>query len=496
MSIAKLRAIFSEIEERVIKTKLLYQGCDGCLYRGQPKWYDKVSSTLYRKHEFAIEHNQRKIRDIESEVLKKAKKYTDETDEFEIFTALQHFGGRTNLIDFTTDYCIAVFFACDSYYDEDGWIVILPKVEVIQKQMKRPVNPRNRVEAQKSVFVRPIDTGYIPLEMCELVRIPRVLKNSMLDYLNDYHGISTTTIYSDLHGFIRNELIHEKAEEEFAKGLSDYISVLSASLENIPLEKQKVLEESEQHFTEALRMKMSPHIYQQRGDVRHLKGETGLAIADYDKAIEQDPSNAEFYHKRGDAYYAKDDLSSAIDDYETAINLKHDYASAYANRGDAYGDMDEFGLAIKDYDKAIELEPNNAFYYSKRGSARSTKGKFDLAIIDYSKAIELEPNNVFYYKSRALTYQQKNEFGPAIVDCSKVIELDSDDADAYLNRADLYSGMDEQDLASKDYNKVITLKPTDAVGYSARGRAYRAKEELDLAIADYNQAIDLVVCHN
>ena len=278
MSIVKLRAIFNEIEEKVISAKLLHQDCDGCLYRGQPKLYDKVSSTLYRKHEFAIEYNQRKIEDIESEVLEEAKKYTDETNEFEIFTALQHFGGRTNLIDFTTDYCLAAFFACDSHYDEDGWVIILPKTKVIRKYIKRPVNPRNRVEAQKSVFVRPTDTGYIPRESYDLVCIPRGLKSFMLDYLSDYHGISTTTIYNDLHGFIRNDGIHEKADEEFAKGLSGYMNVLLASLENIPMEKQRILEESEQHFTEALRIKMSPHIYQQRGDVRHHRGETELAI--------------------------------------------------------------------------------------------------------------------------------------------------------------------------------------------------------------------------
>ena len=255
MSITKLHAIFNEIEETVIESKLRYQDWDGCLYRGQPKWYDQISSSLYRKHKFAIDHNQRKIKDIESEVLEEAKKYTHETDEFEIFTALQHFGGRTNLIDFTTDYRLAIFFACDSHYDEDGWVVILPKTEVIPAQIRPPVNPRNRVEAQKSVFVLPIDTGYISREMCYLVRIPRLLKSPMLNYLSDYHGISTTTLYNDLHGFIKNELIHEKAEKEFARGLSSYINVLSASVENIPIEKQRVLEESEQHFTEVLMTK-------------------------------------------------------------------------------------------------------------------------------------------------------------------------------------------------------------------------------------------------
>ncbi len=330
MSVVKLRTIFDEIEEKVRIAKLLHPDCDGCLYRGQPKWYDKITSTLYRKYEFAIENNQLKIEDIESEVFEETKKYTNETDEFEIFTALQHFGGRTNMIDFTKDYRTAAFFACDSHYDEDGWIVILPKTELIREQIEPPVNPRNHVEAQKSVFVRPADTGYIPREAYDFVCIPRGLKSPMLKYISEYHGISTTAIFNDLHGFIRNKLIHEKAEEEFVEGLSDYMSVLLSSLGNTPLEKQRVLEESEQHLTEVLRMKMIPDVYKQRGNVRHLKGETGLAIADYDKAIEQEPSDAEAYFKRGDAYYANNDLLSAITDYSSAINIKQDYSSVYA----------------------------------------------------------------------------------------------------------------------------------------------------------------------
>ena len=37
-----------------------------------------------------------------------AKRYIYEKDDFEILTQLQHYGGKTNLIDFTTDYLIAL----------------------------------------------------------------------------------------------------------------------------------------------------------------------------------------------------------------------------------------------------------------------------------------------------------------------------------------------------------------------------------------------------
>ena len=36
---------------------------------------------------------------------------TEKARDFEILTEIQHYGGKTNLIDFTTDYFIALFFA-------------------------------------------------------------------------------------------------------------------------------------------------------------------------------------------------------------------------------------------------------------------------------------------------------------------------------------------------------------------------------------------------
>ena len=51
---------------------------------------------------------------------KGAEESAEETKDFEILTEIQHYGGKTNLIDFTMDYFIALFFACDGRYDEDG----------------------------------------------------------------------------------------------------------------------------------------------------------------------------------------------------------------------------------------------------------------------------------------------------------------------------------------------------------------------------------------
>ena len=123
------------------------------IYRGERKHYGKVSSNLYREYVDKIEAEHFDIEIVQKEILDKAKQYTQETD-VEILAELQHYGGKTNLIDFTTDYNIALFFACDGSYNEDGR-VIFKGIEAIEELVKRPRSPENRVIAQKSVFVQP-----------------------------------------------------------------------------------------------------------------------------------------------------------------------------------------------------------------------------------------------------------------------------------------------------------------------------------------------------
>ena len=90
------------------------------IYRGEPEhhedfpYYGKISSSLYRQYA-RIEADEFNIKVVQEEILAEAKTYSHETeDPIEILTQLQHHGGKTNLIDFTTDYLIALFFACDN----------------------------------------------------------------------------------------------------------------------------------------------------------------------------------------------------------------------------------------------------------------------------------------------------------------------------------------------------------------------------------------------
>ena len=184
------------------------------VFRGETGIYDRVSSGLYRDMEGRIPGSL-EIEVLQKRNLEEARKYTHETDDMTILTELQHYGAKTNLIDFTEDYLIALFFACDGNHLRDGRVVLFERTEERNQDIYEPPHPINRALAQKSVFVRPREGYVIP---DRVVVVPHNLKASILDYLLKAHGISSAAIYNDLHGYIRRTAIHREANDNVDRG--------------------------------------------------------------------------------------------------------------------------------------------------------------------------------------------------------------------------------------------------------------------------------------
>ena len=364
------------------------------VYRGEPDYYPTVSSNLYREYEGEIEAKNFKIDVVQKEILDEARKYIRETaDNLEILTELQHHGGKTNLIDFTTDYLIALFFACDGEHDKAGRVILLEK-ESDDYKVEKPPKTINRVESQKSIFVQASE-GFV--EPDKVVTVPQDLKQAMLNYLRKHHDISTETIYNDLHGFITKRSIHESAYTHFYKGLTCQNRGNSAKTRT---KKQEWYDKSIEHYAEALALKPDLHTaYYNRGNAYFQKGDFDNAIQDYTTAIERKPDDTDAYYNRGTAYAQKGELDNATNDFTTALELNPDFADAYCNRGIAHSKNAVFDKAIHNYDKALELKPDFADAYYNRGEAWMHLRKWDKAKADLTVAKNMGYNIIASFQN-------------------------------------------------------------------------------------------------
>ena len=375
------------------------------LYRGEPESYPEVSSGLYRKYRIiAVEEFD--IRIVQTEMLQEAKKFIGETGENdnEVLDQLQHFGYSTNLIDFTTDYHIALFFACDGKPKKDGRVILLNKTDY---PLRNPTGPANRVIAQKSVFVQPPD-GFV--EPSDVVVIPHQLKERILKYLDNAHGVAARTIYNDLHGFIRYHGTHESAYAAFYEAL---------------MHKQK--------------------------------GDREAAIKAYTKSIELNPHGVTAYYNLGGIYLSLGENDLAIQDYCSTIDLDPRFLPAYSNRAAAYGRKGDHDLAIQDHNKVIELNPHFAISYANRAATYIWKGNLDHAIQDCNKAIELDPHLAISYDNRGVAYSRKGQNHLAIKDFNRAIGLDPRYARAYYNRGESRLYLEDWDQARSDLYKAQSL---------------------------------------
>jgi len=208
--------ILRKIEEKA--------GTGEYIYRGESKHFETVSSNLYRvflgRKDFDIEAEHFDIEVVQKGMLEEAKKYLRRTSsDCELLVEMQHYGGKTNLIDFTTNPFVALFFACEQSASEDGRIICQRK-ELLSLTIKEPPEPISRVVAQSSVFVRPPE-GFIKPDDNDVITIPAEIKLSMLEYLQESHDISVETIYNDIHGFIKYQDIHLETYVDSYIGLTE-----------------------------------------------------------------------------------------------------------------------------------------------------------------------------------------------------------------------------------------------------------------------------------
>ena len=349
----ELNKIEHEIIEKSAGAEFLYRGEPEC-YK-EPPYCGKVSSTLYRQFPNTFDSEQFSLTQVQEAKLKQVRDYTHQNHikHFELLTDLQHYGSKTNLIDFTTDYHIALYFACDGSHDKDGRVILLKTSEKTRRKynIEKPQTPQNRVISQKSIFAQP-PHGYIEPKDITVVCVPKRLKQWILIHLKQFHDISTQSIYNDLHGYIRHETLRSSSEAILPRVFADDAKKLAEA--NPSAEEQKDLLER--------------------------------AISNYTEAIQYSPYDAATYVQQGHCYRQTRKSDIAIRTYTKAIFLSPAYVAAYHGRALGYMQNKSWRLAIADFSKAIELNPDYALGYYDRGMVHLYLEEWDAAKFDLTTA--------------------------------------------------------------------------------------------------------------
>ncbi len=203
-------------------------------------------------------------------------------------------------------------------------------------------------------------------------------------------------------------------------------------------------------------------IFYDKGFGYFLRARDDLAIIEFSKSIELNPSYVKAYSYRAKLYQLQGNIEAAIQDYKHVIDINPSHENAHYNLGTIFVEKAEDDLAITHLTKAILLNPNFAEAYNNRGTAYSHKKQYDLAIDDFTKSISLNSNDPTTYHNRGFVFFKKGAYEAAIKDATKAIEMNPDYVEAYFVRGLSYIELLDDDRGMSDVKKACEMNYSDA----------------------------------
>jgi len=353
-------------------------------YRGQANADWEVESAAYRrlkkgKSEDDVDAvNQQYFIDYhQKEILEPARmngygiKHGQKLSDLELLAELQHNGAATCLIDFTRDFFVAMWFACQPCKDEEGgeqdgkvFILNTNDPEVFRSIEQKDLNHEGGIEAVLNFQTREQEKGD--------------------DGRVSFEGAPSYWHWSP-HGMNQRIL---RQNSLFVFGKPSINGDLMKEIMIPQADKSTVLRELELLGT------TRESLFKDMPGFASVHGHSEPVAL----PLPQDNFRA------GNAALQKGEFNKAIDLYNKSMRGGLAHAEVYSNRARALFRLGDYKGAIKDLNKAIHRDPENAVLHHNRGFTKYRLDKLDAAIIDLDKAIEIDPNKAMFHYHRGLAY--------------------------------------------------------------------------------------------
>lgn len=357
------------------------------IFRGQSdRW--QVTSTLYRS--LLRVDKESCLSSMEKRVLTAAR-YVNlpHTPETEIFADLQHFGGMTNYIDFTTYFTVALYFACKGKPGRDGEIFIVNRN---QFSATYPIGQTSegrqdsnleyeaiamtftslnfqRAAAQQGLFIRS-EKGYIESSKFDRVEslgekettdfmvlaIKAEDKKDIMDYMRRTGAREELIFFEDTIGIIERDRRFEKP-----RATNEDILLKIDQYDNMEKEIQRQ-RASDQHRPAGELPKVSPHYY--IGRIQYSRGCYEEAKSEFREAKRNDrskeiPLQLDFY--LASTYVRLEDCQGALKQLanvtgEACNHLYHFIAA------DAHFQLRDYRRAWNNIKKAVTMNQASLTY--------------------------------------------------------------------------------------------------------------------------------------
>ena len=217
-----------------------------------------------------------------------------------------------------------------------------------------------------------------------------------------------------------------------------------------------------------------------------------------DVAVEGEESSPEVHNNLGRVHLAKGAIDSARAEFEKALELDPKNADALLNLSSILRAEGRGLQAEQMVERALQFDPNSIGALTQLAEIKRDQGELDEAIRLFGEALNIGDGLPFLYLGLGDVLQRSGRLDEALTAFRSALELDPDSYKARYNLGVTLGNQGKVEAAIVEYEKALELAPSTlegAMSHNNLGAIHLDRGELEPAAARFRQAAALAPAH-
>jgi predicted Zn finger-like uncharacterized protein len=227
------------------------------------------------------------------------------------------------------------------------------------------------------------------------------------------------------------------------------------------------------------------------GAVLFEKGDFPNAEKNLSLALTREPSNHEALYYLALVKAKRSEYSGAIEQMRLAVDKAPKRADYRYALGDIYRRDERLGEAIEEWKATLELDPKNADAYEALGHVYLDTGKIEDAIKSLEQALTVDPKRKRILGAMGDAFFSAGRWDEAVRRYEKALKEAPELTYVYYKIGRAWSERDQHTRAIDWYKKAIAAEPQNAMAYYYLGFSYKDKFKKKEAVAAFKKYLEL-----